>query len=611
MKNIITHEQVRITGGFWKQKQDMNREVTVPAVYDRFFETGRFSAFKLSWKEGDPNMPHFFWDSDVAKWIESAAYLLEKEKNEHLEQIIDEVVEDIAKGRTEDGYFNSYFLTFTEKTRFSVRDCHELYCLGHLIEAAIAYDRATGKRKFLELMCDYVDLVERLFVKEKSTAFDSPGHQEIELALVRLYDHTGEKKYLDLASFFVERRGDQNGWGHEDKRGHYNTYHQDHLPVREQTEAVGHSVRAMYLYCAMADLALRTQDAGLSQAAKTLFDNVYNSKMYLTGAVGSEKHIEGFGEAYRLPSDIAYAETCATLSFALFASRMRYLEHDAKYSDLIERVIYNGFLSGLSMDGKSFFYANAQEVDLRARRYAKGANRKLAFPPLNRVEVFSCSCCPPNITRFIAAMGDYVYHAEDNTVYVDQYMESEASFDGITLKQKTAYPFDGAINLTLEGGDRTLALRIPAWCDSYLLCQNGETLADAPTQQGYRFVEAKNGDVITLTLALTPRMLRADPRVRDNRGKAAWTYGPFVMCMEGVDNGEDLGEVSYCGGEATVGYDDTLNLPTLTVPALREQTDSLFATDVSTTPFQAKLIPYFAFANRGECDMFIWMPLRS
>lgn len=601
-----SHDSIRITDGFWKQKQQLNRDVTIHAVHDRFEETGRFEAFKLKWKEGDPNKPHIFWDSDIAKWMESAAYLLQEQPDATLERIMDEVVEDIARGRTEDGYFNSYYLTCEPEARFTVRKNHELYCLGHLIEAAVAYDKATGKRRLLDMMCDYLELVDRLFAQEGATAFDSPGHEEIELALVRLYDHTGNEKYLRMSQMFVDRRGDRNGWGHDEFRA----YHQDHLPVREQTEAKGHAVRAMYLYSAMADIALRTKEAALAETCRKLFFNVTEQKMYLTGGLGTERHTEGFGENYRLPHDVAYAETCANLSLALFARRMSLLDNNAAYADAVERVLYNSFLSGLSLSGDHFFYANAQEIDLRARTLAKDADSKLYYAPEQRVKVFGCSCCPPNVTRIIATVGDFIYHYGDNAVYVDQYIDSVAREDGLCITQKTQYPLDGTVTVTVSGKSTRMGLRIPSWCDSYTLRQNGKEI-DAPVEMGYAMLTVADGDVLTLTLAMKPRLMRANSKIRDLRGKAAWTYGPFVMCMEGVDNGEDLGDVSFLRGEAEVVMDNTLSLPTLFVPAIREEFDGLYVTEAKATPLRARLIPYLTFANRGSTDMFIWAPLAA
>ena len=609
MTNYLPHDKIRLTGGFWREKQDLIRKTTIWNVYKRFKDTGRFDAFKMNWKEGMPNKPHYFWDSDVAKWLESVAYLTKEHPEPELEKIVDEVVDDIEKGQLEDGYFNIYFELFELSNRFQKRGFHELYCAGHLIEAAIAYDDATGKHKFLELMLKYAALIKKIFMDDESAAFDSPGHEEIELALVKLYDYTGDRQWLDLALFFINKRGSQEKLPEGDNY-HRNTNIQDHAPVREQLTAEGHCVRACYLYCAMADLALRENDEGLKNACERLFADIVNSKMYITGSIGSTKNAEAFEDAYRLPNDTAYGETCAALSLALFARRLARIDTDSVYADTVERIIYNGFLSGLSLDGKSFFYENAQEIDLENREIVRASlheNRNIHFPITERIEVFGCSCCPPNVTRFIPSIGDFLYNFTDDTIYVNQYMASEADFGDFRLTQETNYPFDGKITLRCSAAKK-LALRIPGWCSVWTLKKNGKPI-NPEIAKGYASVDAAEGDEIVLDLRIAPKAVRADRRVRADRGLKAVTYGPFVMCLEGVDNGGRLGGVELCGGFET-GFDDELGLPCVYTDAVRVNTDSLYSDNLTETPFCAKLIPYFAFANRGETDMKIWNVIR-
>lgn len=607
---MLSFENADITGGFWKSRQETVRKTTIWNVYKRFRETGRFDALKLNWKEGDPNKPHIFWDSDVAKWVESVAYLTLKQREPELEAIVDEVVADIEKGRMEDGYFNSCYQQFKKpEERFTVRRDHELYCLGHLLEGAIAYDHATGKGRFLELMKDYLMLVKRRFIDEGSTSFKTPGHEEIELALVKLYDYTGERIWLDMALWFIDNRQcSDEECGHTFRSGA--AYSQSHLPVREQFTAEGHSVRAVYLYCAMADIAERTGEKALKTACEKLFDSIINTKMYITGAIGST-HSEGeaFEEEYRLPNDTAYAETCAALGLALFARRMSRLDMDSKYADTVERVIYNGFLSGMSLDGKAFFYENAQEIDLKQREYLKNAlghTRKLHMPITQRVEVFECSCCPPNITRFIPSIADFIYNYTDDTVYVNQYMDSTAELDGIKLIQTTNYPYDGKITFKLQGGDRKIAFRIPAWCKRWTLKKNG-VKADYVMEKGYAVTDAACCDEFTLNLELEVRVLKASAHILTNRGMSAVTYGPFVMCLEGIDNGGWLGDVKLTGGCVDIAFDDELGVPVLTWNAVHEEPTAIYSDKTVRQPFMAKLIPYFTFANRGETDMRIWV----
>lgn len=615
----LTYDHVNITGGFWKDRQDLVRKTTVWNVYYRFKETGRFDALKLNWKEGDPNKPHIFWDSDVAKWIEGVAYLAQKQREPELEAIVDEVADDIERGRMADGYFNSYYTQIAPEARFTVRDKHELYCLGHWIEAAIAYDLATGKGKLLAMVKDYVALVKRIFMEENSAAFEAPGHEEIELALVKLFDYTGDRQYLELALHFVNKRGnptkENQGWAQCN-----HAYEQDHKPVREQSEAIGHAVRAVYLYCAIADLAVRLNDEELKNTAERLFCNITEKKMYITGAIGSTRRYEAikapeeekisyigeaFEEEYELPNESSYAETCAALGLSLFARRMQLLNPDAKYADTIERVIYNGFLSGVSLDGKAFFYVNLQEIDLEARRRMFEFGRNERLYPTERVEVFGCSCCPPNVVRFIPSIAEFMYHYSENTVYVNQYMNATADFEDCKITQTTNYPYSGAVKLQFEGAKKELAIRIPSWCKHYTVKQNGKAITPALTL-GYASVSVQSGDTLELDFEMVPRRIYANPNIRANRGKVAVAFGPFIYCMEGIDNGEHLGEVILLDGEIQTGWDEQLSLPTLYAPASRVSVQGLYSETITQTPFTAKLIPFFAFANRGSTDMRIW-----
>ena len=596
----ISYDKIDINSGFWQQKQSLIRKTTIWNVYKRFKETGRFDAFKQQWKEGKPNKPHIFWDSDIAKWLESVAYLTLKQREAQLEAIVDEVVDDIEKNQWDDGYYNSYYQLLAPAERFTKRHDHELYCLGHLIEAAVAYDKATGKNKLLLMMEKYVELVHKVFVTDKSAAFDSSGHEEIELALVRLYEHTGKKEYLDLALHFIDKRGSHE-YPNENDFCFAQKQIQDHLPVREQLTAEGHSVRACYLYCAMADLALRTGDKELTHAVKTIFDNIINKKMYITGAIGSTKTGEAFEEDYRLPNDLAYGETCAAIGLVLFAKRMQLLDpKNCAYADTAERVIYNGFLSGLSLDGKSFFYVNAQEIDLNQRKFAKDYNRK--FPITQRVEVFSCSCCPPNVTRFVPLIAELCYTYTDDTVFVNQYMDTTADTDGFKITQKTNYPFENKVILTYEGGKKTIALRKPNWCDIFTV--NGKKL---PCENGFVYINTDGNTQLEIEMEFRLKYVYANTALRENRGCTALTYGPFVYCMEGVDNGENLGEITLADGEAHWYFDSELSLPCFTHPAVRKKIDGLYSDKAEFTPIEAKFIPYFAYANRGETDMRLWI----
>lgn len=611
----VDFSAVSINGGFWKKKQDMVTETSLMAIYNRFSETGRFEALKLKGVEGQKDTPHIFWDSDVAKWIESVAYVLQKHPSAQLEQLVDEMVEDMVNSQMEDGYFQSHFQTVEPENRWTRRSDHELYCAGHLMEAAVAYYEATGKDKFLKMVCRMADHIEQVFVRRKSASFHSPGHEEIELALVRLYHCTGERRYLDLARYFVDVRGTE-----QDQEGTYSwcnpMYYQGHLPVREQETAEGHAVRAVYLYNAMARLALETEDESLLAAAKKIFANIANRRMYITGGIGSSFVGEAFTVDYHLPNLTAYTESCAALGLALFAYQMTRIDEDSLYADVIERVIYNGFLSSISLDGKAFFYENPLEIDPMLHNKDVSVNEnKERFPIMQRKEVFECSCCPPNITRFIASIGNFLYTYEKDTVYIHQYMESSAEFDventRVKLVQKTDYPYNGSVSISVQGV-RNLALRIPGWCEDWSIEIDGAAVQ--PTiNKGYAHVELDGGEHrIALVMEMKVRLIAANPKVQQDAGRVAVTHGPIVYCLEGVDNGSYLRNI-YVDRKTDwhVSWDENLGVQTLNGIGWRRKIRenaplySPLQDDLETV--ELKWIPYFAFANRGETEMIIWV----
>ena len=602
----VPFADVDITGGFWKERQALNRDVTLESVRSQFEQTGRFRAFRCDWREGQPDKPHIFWDSDVAKWLESAAYVLKKLPDAKLETYVEEVIDCIEQNRSEDGYFNIYFLTVRPTERFLHRMDHELYCAGHLIEAAVAYYDATGKKRFLDIMCKYADYIDRVFRIEQSAAFSTPGHEEIELALVKLYLCTGEKRYLDLCMHFLGMRGTPDAKEVQD--GTAGRYVQDHAPVREQSTAEGHAVRACYLYAAMADAARLTGDAALRAACEKIFDNIYYKRMYITGGIGSTFDGERFTGDYDLPNASAYAETCAAISLALFASRMSLLSPLSKYADAVETALYNGILSGISLDGKSFFYENPLEIDLSVRK----ANecRHCHKPITQRVEVFGCSCCPPNITRFFASLGNLFYSTSEDTVFVHQYAQSTAKLGDAVLTQETDYPSNGTVRFTVTGlSGKTVAVRIPVWCRKFDL--DG---AEAQVQNGYAYIQVPADDfAFTLLLSMEPTFCEASPLVHADMGKVALVKGPVVYCMEGVDNDCDLHGLCADIFEKAEESTNADGIPMLTVKGFRK-----FACGCCTGPLyrpvngdyrpaKLRFIPYYAFANRGESDMTVWV----
>lgn len=614
----VDFSAVSIDGGFWKEKQDMVRDVSLMAVYNRFAETGRFEALKLKGIDGQPDTPHIFWDSDVAKWIESAAYVLQKHPNPKLEQLVDEMVADIAGSQMEDGYFQSHFQRVEPENRWTRRGDHELYCAGHLMEAAVAYYHATGKDAFLKIVCRMADHIEKVFVKEGSAKFHSPGHEEIELALVRLYHCTGEKRYLELSQYFVNMRGTQ-----EDQTSSYDwcnsMYFQAHLPVRKQEAAEGHAVRAVYLYNAMARLALETEDEELLTASQKIFSNIAQKRMYITGGIGSSHVGEAFTVDYHLPNLTAYTESCAALGLALFAQQMTRIDGDSLYADVAERAIYNGFLSSISLDGKAFFYENPLEIDpMLHRKDASVDQGKERFPIMQRKEVFECSCCPPNITRFIASIGNFLYTYQDETVYIHQYMENTTAFQGsagpVQLVQRTGYPYDGKIIISVNGIQR-LALRIPGWCKNWTVTVDEEAVT-APVHRGYALLLLDgNPHQVTLELAMKVQLIAANPKVQQDAGRVAVMRGPLIYCLEGVDNGNYLRDLRLeRWGDWNLGWDDRLKVQTLEcVGWHRKQQPNapLYAPlEDDLEPISLKWIPYFSFANRGETEMIVWVQVR-
>lgn len=600
--NNIEFSDVKITGGYWKARQDINRSVTLKAVYDRFNETGRFEALKCDLRDGDTNIPHIFWDSDVAKWIEGASYILHSEKNDQAVEIIENAIDLIIKNSDENGYFNSHFLVAEKENRFRLRECHELYCAGHLIEAAVAYYELTGKDRFLNAVKKYADYIERAFKIDNTAAFITPGHPEIELALVRLYKATGEKRYIELAKYFIDKRGNCDEPGiYTDWANEY--YSQDEIPVRERKTAEGHCVRALYLMCAAADIAYIYKDNDLKTACERFFDSIVNKRMYITGGVGSSNIGESFTIDYDLPNRTAYAETCAAISLAMFAERMLKFGADSRYSDIIERTMYNGIMSGISLDGKSFFYENPLEIDPDFNNINTSTKVKERFPITQRVEVFDCSCCPPNIMRFVASISGLIYGFDDNTVYINQYMNSEGDVNGIKISQKTDYPNNGKITVRCNSNKKQIAFRIPCWCKSFNINKKYSI------KNGYAYVDLDSEENIELELDMPVRIISANRRIHSDAGRIAVMRGPVVYCAEGIDNGADIKSIALPAESVFELAESDFLLPILKTEAYRPfESDSLYyeaVDDYEKIPLT--LIPYYAFANRGESEMQVWL----
>ncbi len=635
--------QVKVNDAFWSPRIKANLRATLPHAYRFCKETGRIDAMRLNWRKGKPGRPHPFWDSDVAKWIEAAACSLAANPDKNLEKKIDGYVRLMEKAQMPDGYLNSYFQTIEPEKRWTdLHSKHELYCAGHLIEAAVAYFGATGKERMLRVMRRYADHIARIFGKKRGQKRGYPGHQEIELALVKLYRVTGEARYLELAAFFLDERGQdpsyftsealRRGMGRADagQLGN-NTQLQDHLPVRRQTTAEGHAVRALYMYCGMADVAGVTNDRELAAACRRLWENIVTRRMYVTGGIGSSRSGERFTHDHDLPNDVAYAETCAAIAMVFFAHRMLHLDLNAEYADIMERALYNGVLSGVSLDGKRFFYANPLEVipaDYIDRPdYTRGDSIAAGRRPW-----FSCACCPTNIARLLASFGQYVYSFSANEVAVHLYVQGKARFSlskgDMTINQKTGYPWKekAVMEILLPGQgselEFTLSLRLPGWCRKPAIKLNGRGLRLSKiTVNGYTRITRswKHGDRIELTLPMPVETMEADPRVRHNCGRIALQRGPIVYCLEEIDNGPDLADMILAANREHGAGLRAIHKPNLmggctviTGCALRRDRarwkDALYLPGSSPRkPARFTAVPYCLWNNRGDGEMRVWL----
>lgn len=594
----IGYRDVTVLNGFWQQMREKNARVSLMNVYRRFEDTGRFSAVECV--KRDPP-PHIFYDSDVAKWLEAAAYLYRDYPDAEVKEIIDKTVDAIAASQLPNGYFNSHYQVYKPDKIFCERTEHELYCAGHLIEAAVALHGAGLGDKLLQVVCKYADYIYERFYVKRDTAFTTCGHPEIELALVRLYECTNEEKYLALAEFFLNKRGapPENNYSAFDS-----TYDQSHLPVREQTEAVGHAVRALYLYIAMAEAGRISKDSPLLKAAETLFDDIVNEKMYITGGTGSNYFGERFTAPYDLPNEYAYAETCSAIALAFFCGSLAKADNRAQYHDVFERVLYNNLLAGQSADGKGFFYTNPLETNTSHVKFARDVKGYPYQPIVERVEVFNCSCCPPNFIRFVGRIGDFIYGEDEDCAYIHQYISSKATVGNLNITMKSEFPYDGEVKISAEGAG-ILKARLPAWCDDFSCTVDGKAFVPEK-KDGYLVFTVDGASGIYLNFKMRPRFVYANENVSQDCGRKAVEYGPLVLCAEGVDNGGNLRNIAIPAAEpAAVRRDGEFSI---TLPAERLHTSpALYSYDPpEKETIELKLIPYFLWANRGETDMQIW-----
>ena len=607
----VSFTEVTIADDFWAPRLETNRKVTIAYDFEKCEQTGRIDNFAKAGglMEGEFE-GIYFNDSDLYKVIEGAAYSLKIHPDPELEKYVDGVIEKIAAAQWEDGYLYTFYSLpqrQPEKRWTDVRNKHELYCAGHFFEAAVAYYQATGKRKILDVAIRLADYIDSVFGPGKK--HDVPGHEEIEIGLVKLYGVTGERRYLALAKFFLDERGRPHG------RELYGDYCQDHKPVVEQNAAVGHAVRAGYLYSGMADVAALTSDADYVEALDRIWQDVVSKKMYITGGIGARGGGESFGEDYELPNATAYCETCAAIANAMWNHRMSLLHGDAKYIDVLERVIYNGFLSGISLSGNKFFYPNPLASDGKYQRSPW----------------FGCACCPTNIVRFLPSLPGYAYAQQADNVFVNLFVAGSAAIrigqNTVGLQQQTRYPWDGDVRITVEpehAGRFTVCVRIPGWAQNSPVPNDLYSYPDKSREQvslkvngnpvalnivkGYARISRtwKKGDTIELNLPMPVRRVQANQKVKDNRGRTAVERGPVVYCFEGADNpkgvanlilppdaelqseyhGDLLGGIVTLTGRGQIRQDGKKNLEDIDVVA----------------------IPYYAWAHRGKNEMAVWIP---
>jgi DUF1680 family protein len=623
---------VTIDDAFWSPRLETNRRVTLGHDFDKCETTHRIRNFVVAGglERGQFEGLFGFNDSDVYKVIEGASYSLRLRPDPELDKYLDDTIAKIAAAQEDDGYLYTAGTIPTlaqtpiccvSRPRWSdVASGHELYDLGHMYEAAVAHYQATGKRSFLDVATKSADLLTRVF--RPGGRLDPPGHQEVEIGLVRLYRATGDRRYLDQARFFLEQRG--NAAGHK----LYGAYNQDHAPVLEQKEAVGHAVRAGYMYSAMADVGALTGDEAYTRALGFLWDDVVSRKLYLTGGLGARRENEGYGEPYELPNRTAYAETCAAIAGAMWNHRMFLLHGDAKYLDVLERIVYNGFLSGVSLDGERFFYPNPLAAD-GVHAFNQGQK--------GRSEWFDCSCCPTNVVRFLPSIAGYLYAQRDRDVYVNLFAAGRAELNAhgvkLTIREETRYPWDGKVRIGVDPArpvELTVHVRVPGWAQGhpvpsdlyrytdpgaapFTLAVNGRP-ATPELVKGFAVLRRtwKAGDAIELDLPMEVRRVLSHEKVAADAGRVAFERGPIVYCAEAVDNGgrvfnlvlpddarlqarhrpELLGGVTVVTGRAL---------------ALHASEDGR---SVVTREQDFLAVPYYAWAHRGEGEMAVWLPRR-
>lgn len=626
-------EKVIIEDQFWSKIQNLIIKEVIPyqkAILDDKIDgvekSHAIENFRIAAGEAEGEFHGMvFQDSDVAKWLEAVAYSLSVKPDVQLEKEADEIIELIGRAQECDGYLNTYFTVKEPEHKWqNLLECHELYCSGHMIEAAVAYYEATGKDRLLNIMRKNADLICSKFGYDRERGY--PGHQEIELALLRLYRVTGDKKYLETAKYFLEERGTEpeffteeakkRDWKHFGMDPENKEYAQFHAPVKQQDKAVGHCVRAVYMYTAMADLAAEIGDKELLAACERLWDNIIQKKMYITGGIGSTVDGEAFSIDYDLPNDTIYAETCASIAMVLFARRMLEIQPKGEYADIMEKELYNGILSGMQLDGKRFFYVNPLEVVPGISGELYGFKHVLPERP----SWYTCACCPPNVARLMTSLGQYAWGENEDTIFSHIYLGGKAEFSctgGIEVDCKSSYPWEGHIEYTISPKAQTkfnFAVHIPSWCKEWTIKVN-RVNAEAHLKDGYAYIsrEWENGDIVTLDMDIEPRRVYTNTHVRENAGCVALMYGPVVYCFEEKDNGKTLSALRIPQDAALdknwVLDDDIGKLLKIQLEGRRMvSSDKLY----DEAPPEKKdcllsAIPYYMWGNRGIGEMRVWM----
>jgi len=624
----IPLNKVRITDAFWSPRQRLMTDVTIPymekILRDEVPGAEKSHAISnFSMAAGEETGEFYgmvFQDSDVAKWLEAAAYSLALKPDKELEARVDDMVTLIGRCQQPDGYLNTYFTVKEPQNRWAnLLECHELYCAGHMIEAGVALHEAAGKDELLRICIRLADHICDRFMQEEGI----PGHQEIEIGLMRLYHATGNTKYRDMALRFLDLRGKNPDWFIQHTPKHPDThygdydilpedtaYNQSDVPVREQTVARGHAVRQLYMLTAMADAAADTGDAELIAACDRLFDNITQKQMYVTGAVGSTAHRESFTVDYDLPSDRCYGETCASVAMTFFAHNMLAIKPDGRYADLMELELYNAALAGMSLDGKRFFYVNPLTVDTRVSGIVPGYKHVLPRRPAWH----ACACCPPNLARLIASLGKYLWSEDEDTVYSHLFIGSEVETRHGRISMESGYPWAGNATYTIhDGGTFALAIHVPQHIKEMRINVNGAGVIGI-MQEGYCRLQRTwhSGDQVTVQFDMPVRRIHAHPHVRDTAGKVALARGPLVYCLESVDHESTLAEVSlpqaarieavHLSAGILAGI-TTLHADGLTLIT----SDRLYHSEPRRQkPCQLIAVPYFAWGNRQFGDMCVW-----